>query len=368
MIRRIYAIIKKELRHIIRDPKTLIIIFAMPVMMVIIYGYALNMDVKHIKIGIVDQDNSQVSRTIISAFAASDYFNIRERPQSASMAGPLFKARKVKAVIVIPDDFGEDLRKTPQSKIQLLVDGSDPTVGMAVENYSTAIISAEIQRYLGIKIQSPVEIRERYLYNTELEGSAFIIPGLVAVILMMVCALLTSITIAREKETGTMDVLLVSPVKPIEIIFGKVVPYIVLSLLDGVFILISAKLLFDIPLNGNLFLLFALSILFVYCSLGIGLFISSVAPSQQVAMLAALVATIMPSILLSGFIFPIFSMPEPIKVITFLVPAKYYIEIIRGILMKASTFDVLKTQALYLFLLGTFFIIIATARFKTRAK
>jgi ABC-2 type transport system permease protein len=190
----------------------------------------------------------------------------------------------------------------------------------------------------------------------------------VAVILMMVCALLTSLTVAREKEMGTMNVLLVSPVKPIEILLGKVIPYIVLSLLDAIFIIVVAKLIFNIPLRGDLLLLFGLTILYVYCSLGIGLFISSVAPSQQIAMMAALVATIMPSILLSGFIFPIFSMPDIIKGVTYIVPARYYIEIIRGVLLKASTFDILKGQVLFLFLLGTFFIIIASARFKTRAE
>jgi ABC-2 type transport system permease protein len=190
----------------------------------------------------------------------------------------------------------------------------------------------------------------------------------VAVILMMACALLTSITIAREKETGTMDVLMVSPVRPIEIVVGKVIPYVGVSLINAVFILTFAKLVFNIPLRGDLVLLLGLSVIYVYCALGIGLFISSIAKSQQVAMMAALVATIMPSILLSGFMFPIFSMPAAIRIFTYLVPAKYYLEIIRGILLKSSTFSQLEGQVLFLAVLGTALVIIASLRFKTRVQ
>ncbi|MFC1509601.1 ABC transporter permease, partial [Candidatus Omnitrophota bacterium] len=215
---------------------------------------------------------------------------------------------------------------------------------------------------------SPVEIRDRFLYNPNLKGANFVIPGLVAVILMMVCALLTSITISREKETGTMDILFVSPVHPYEIVIGKVFPYIFISIVDAVFILVFSKLIFDIPVKGDLILLLGLSTLFIYCALSIGIFISSIAPTQQVAMMAALVATILPSIILSGFIFPIFSMPKPIQYLTVIVPAKYYMNIIRGILLKSCTFDVLYNDAGMLILLGTFFLIIATARFQMRKR
>jgi ABC-2 type transport system permease protein len=356
------------MRHIIRDPRTLIIVFVMPVVMVLLFGYALNMDVEHIPIGIIDYDNTPLSREIIRDFSASEYFDIESYLSDAGEIESLFQKRKIKAAFVIPEGFGESRNNNMESQLQLLVDGSDPTFGNATVNFSEGIITTTTFENITAQNSIPVEIRERFLYNPDMEGAAFIIPGLVAVILMMLCALLTSITISREKETGTMDVLLVSPVRPMEIFAGKVIPYIGLALLDAVFVLVFAKVVFNFPFKGDIELLLAFGILFIYCALGIGLFISSIAPTQQIAMMAALITTIMPSILLSGFIFPIFSMPVLIRTITYIVPAKYFMNIIRGILLKSSSFDILKGQALFLFLLGTFFVTIATVRFKTRIK
>jgi len=368
MLGRIIAIVNKEIRHILRDPRSLVIIFVMPVMMVMLFGYALNMDIEHIQIGIIDYDNTPESRRIIRDFYASKYFDVDKYLENSKEIGSLFQKSKIKAVMVIPEGFGKKADNPQSSQLQLLVDGSDPTFGNAIVNYSNAITASIAMDDLAAQKIIPLDVYERFLYNPDMKGSVFIIPGLVAVILMMVCALLTSITISREKETGTMDVLLVSPIHPTEILIGKVVPYIGLSIIDAVFILIFARIVFNIPMMGNLILLLALSVLYVYCALGIGLFISSVASTQQVAMTAALVATILPSILLSGFIFPIFSMPAPIRAVTYIVPAKYYMNIIRGILLKSSSFDILKGHALFLCLLGTLFIFVAAARFKTRVK
>ncbi|MDP2984792.1 MAG: ABC transporter permease [Candidatus Latescibacter sp.] len=368
MIRRLFAIIHKEINHILRDPRTLIVLFAMPATMVVLFGFALNMDIEHIPIAVIDRDNTPESRDFIRAFTGSKYFSVKYRIDTADQVENLFRNRKIKAALVIPDGFGKDFAARPEADIQLLVDGSDPTYGQAVVNYSSAIaITYSVSSPAAARL-IPVDIRDIFLYNPDLKGSNFITPGLVAVILMMACALLTSITIAREKETGTMDVLMVSPVRPIEIVVGKVIPYVGVSLINAVFILTFAKLVFNIPLRGDLVLLLGLSVIYVYCALGIGLFISSIAKSQQVAMMAALVATIMPSILLSGFMFPIFSMPAPIRIITYLVPAKYYLEIIRGILLKSSTFSQLQGQVLFLAVLGTAFVIIASLRFKTRVQ
>lgn len=366
MIRRLYAIIRKEFHHILRDPRTLGVLFLMPVIMVLLYGYALNMDIDDISLAVEDRDRTPESRAFLRAFTGSDYFTVIAPAENAARVDDLFRRRKARAALVIPKGFGEDMRHGPRADVQLLVDGSDPTYGQAVINYANAIA---ILHSLGNPAAArliPIDIREQFLFNPDLKSSNFIIPGLVAVILMMVCALLTSITLAREKETGTMDVLVVSPVRPIEIVVGKVIPYVGLALLDAVFILAFSKLVFDIPLQGNLVLLLGLSVVYIYCAMGIGLFISSMAKTQQVAMMAALVATIMPSIMLSGFIFPIFSMPAPIRAITYIVPARYYLEIIRGILLKSSTFDLLAGQTLILAVLGTVFVILSSVRFKTR--
>lgn len=362
MGKRLLAIIKKETRHIFRDPRTLSIVIAMPIMMVLIYGYALDMDVTNIRIALIDQDRTPESRRLAERFEASEYFDIVSRPERVKNIHKLFLDRKMHAALVIPRGFAHDYGSSADAAVQLIVDGADPTYGNAVINYTTAVTANAAS--VSVDGAFPLQIRERFLYNPSLEGSHFIIPGLVAVILMMICALLTSITITREKETGTLDVVLVSPVKPLEVIVGKIIPYIVLSVVDAVFILVFAKLVFDIPLRGDLIQLLALSVLYIYSALGIGLLISSIAPTQQVAMMAALVATILPSMVLSGFIFPIFSMPAPIQVVTYIVPARYYMEIIRGILLKSSPMSMLLHQAAALGILGTFYLLIATIRFQ----
>jgi ABC-2 type transport system permease protein len=366
MFKRIRAIITKEFYHILRDPRSLAIVFAMPVMMVLIYGHALNMDITHIAIGVIDYDHSNESQAVIRNFSGSRYFDILRFPRNRDDLEPLMRRGDIKAAIIIPNEFGDERETQPVSHIQVIVDGSDPTFGNATVNYVNALLNTYSLKNPIIAKLVPIDLSERFLYNPDLKGANFIIPGLVAVILMMVCALLTSLTISREKETGTMAILLVSPVKPYEIVVGKVIPYVILSLLDAIFILVFAKLVFKIPIRGDLELLLGLSILYIYCALGIGLFISSMAPTQQIAMMAALIATILPSIILSGFLFPIFSMPAPIRALTAIVPAKYYMKIIRGILLKSSEFSALKTEALFLVLLGTFFLLLAIARFRTR--
>lgn len=368
MFRRIAAIIRKEGNHILRDPRSLAIIFLMPLMMVLLYGYALKMDIENIPIGVIDRDHTPESREVVRAFSASKYFTVAARPDDASGVQELFSDRRIKAAIVIPRGFAADRQRPGTATVQILVDGSDPTYGNASVNYASAIL-LNVSTGGGDSLsQLPLDVRERFLFNEDLKSTDFILPGIVAVILMMVSALLTSITIAREKETGTMEMMLVSPVRPREIIIGKIVPYIVIAILDAVFILVFSHIVFRVPLSGNLALLFGLSILYLYCALAIGLLISSIVPTQQVAIMAALVATILPSIILSGFIFPIFSMPWPIRVISHIVPAKHYMEIIRGILLKSSGFGVLRVHAAWLAGIGTFFLMVAAARFNARVK
>jgi ABC-2 type transport system permease protein len=366
VIPRILAIIRKEVRHILRDPRTLTVLFLMPSMMVLLFGYALNMDIEHLPIAVNDLDRTPLSRALIRSFTGSGYFTVTGAVTNAGEVGDLFRTRAIRAAVVIPRGFAEDFTTGPKAGVQVLIDGSDPMFGNAVLNYANAIIAFHTLTDPALAKRVPVEIREQFLFDPDLKSSHFIIPGLVAAILMMACALLTSITLAREKETGTLDILVVSPVNPGEIVVGKVIPYVGLALLNSVFILTFAKLVFNIPIHGDLVLLLGLGVIYIYCALGIGLFISSVAKTQQVAMMAALVTTIMPSILLSGFIFPIFSMPAPIRAITVIIPARHFLEIIRGILLKSSTFEVLKGQTLFLALLGTVFVLLASVRFKTR--
>ncbi len=368
MPQRIFAMFRKEIHHILRDPRTLAVVFALPAFMVVLFGYALNMDVRHIPIAVVDHDMTPSSRALVEAFTASSYFDVFRYADTTGETTPLLMDGRVRAILVIPDDYSVDRASGRDTAVQVLVDGSDPTYGGITVNYASAIAYTVTVDAGEGSAAAPFEVREKFLYNPELEGADFIIPGIVAVILMMVCALLTSITISREKETGTLDILLVSPIHPVEIIIGKVLPYIILGLADTVFILVFAKLVFHIPMRGDLLLLLGFSIIYIYCALGMGLLISSIAPNQQVAIMAALVATVLPSIMLSGFIYSIFSMPVPIQYLTYIVPARHYMTIIRGILLKDAPAGVLADSALLLLVLGTGYLAVATAKFETRKK
>ena len=363
---RFAAIFRKEFRHIFRDPRSLMIAILMPILMIFIYGHAIKFDIKNIMLGINDQDKSSFSRELIEKFSSSCYFIIAAYPENRDEIENLFKQRKIKAAIVIPYDFSKSIKKNMNTKIQVIIDGSDSNTATVVMNY-ISIIMANISLDLNLQfVHPPISTESRVWYNPNLESANFIIPGLVAIILMMICALMTSITIAREKETGTLEQILVSPIRPFEITFGKVLPYVIIAFFDGALIVLAAKIMFGIPIAGSLIQLTLLSIVYLYASLSIGVFISTRVKTQQVAMMIALLATILPSLLLSGFIFPIRSMPWLLRMISNVVPAKYYLDIIRGIILKGIGFTLLWQQTLFLFILGTMLLLISVARFKTK--
>jgi ABC-2 type transport system permease protein len=363
---RFSAIFRKEFRHIFRDPRSLMIAILMPILMIFIYGHAIKFDIKNIKLGINDQERSKSSRELIAKFEKSGYFVISAYPENKNEIEQLFQQRKIKAAITIPYDYSKSINKNFNTKVQVIIDGSDSNTATVIMNY-ISIIMANISMELNFQlVSSPIVTESRVWYNPNLESANFIIPGLVAIILMMICALMTSITIAREKETGTLEQILVSPIRPFEITFGKVLPYVVIALFDGALIVVAAKIMFGIPIAGSLIQLTLLSIVYLYASLSIGVFISTRVKTQQVAMMIALLATILPSLILSGFIFPIRSMPWLLRMISNLVPAKYYLDIIRGIILKGIGFTLVWQQTLFLFILGTMLLLISVARFKTK--
>lgn len=334
--------------------------------MIFIYGHAIRFDIKNIPLGINDQDRSSDSRNLIENLEKSGYFIITAYPENRYEIESLFLQRKTKAAIIIPYDYSKSLKTNLQTKIQVIIDGSDSNTATVIMNY-ISIIMANIATELNFHlVRSPISAESRVWYNPDLESANFIIPGLVAIILMMICALLTSITIAREKETGTLEQILVSPIRPFEITFGKVLPYVIIAFIDGALVVLAAKLMFGIPIAGSLIQLTLLSIVYLYASLSIGVFISTRVKTQQVAMMIALLATILPSLLLSGFIFPIPSMPWLLRMISTVVPAKYYLDIIRGIILKGIGFTLVWQQTLFLFILGTMLLLISVARFKTK--
>jgi len=361
---RVNAIIKKEFRHIFRDPRSLLLAFLMPVMMILLYGHAIKIDITNINLGVNDLDRSSSSRELIESFAQSGYFSIVAYPENRNQIEDLFKNRKIKAAIVFPHDFSSSITKNLRTRVQVIIDGSDSNTATIVMNYVEIILSTYTRNINENFVRPPILIEPRVWYNPDLESGHFIIPGLVAVILMMICALMTSVTIAREKEAGTMEQILVSPVKPAELIFGKVFPYIIIAFLDGALVVTAAKLMFGVAIVGSLIDLMLLSIFYLYASLAIGVFISTRVKTQQVAMMGSLVVTILPSLILSGFIFPIRSMPLILQGLSYIVPAKYYINIIRGIILKGIGVSYLWPNTVFLFVLGTLLLLISVARFR----
>lgn len=366
MNKRFLAIIRKEFIHIIRDPRSLMITIAMPLLMIFIYGNAIKLDIKHIPLGINDRNKTSHSRKLIEKFVHSGYFQLIAQPKNRNEIEHLFKKRRIKVALVIPPDFSKDIYTNSTTKIQIIVDGSNSNIATVIINYIKIIMATYPSELNFYYIRPPITTVSRVWYNPELISANFIIPGLVAVILMMICALLTSVTIAREKETGTLEQILVSPIKPLEIIFGKVLPNVIIAFFDGTLIMIAAKFGFGIAIKGNILILALLSFIYLYAALSIGVFISTLVKTQQIAIMTALIITVLPSVMLSGFIFPIRSMPAVLRLISYMVPAKYFLIIIRGIVLKGVGVSYLWNQIFFLFVLGTILLFISTTRFKMK--
>jgi len=362
---RLVPIIHKEFLHILRDPRSLVIIVALPILMVLLYGYAITFDIKDIKLGVIDRDRTPASRDLVNRFINSGYFTITAYPKSRDDVEHLMLQQKILTALVIPKGFDKEIKAKPNITIQMLVDGSNSNTAVISINYARMILN-NYSVDLNAQIILPLaEVHERVWYNPDLKSVTFIAPGLIAVLLMMICALLTSITIARERETGTLEQILVSPIRAPEIIFGKVTPYVVLAFVDAVLVVIIVRFVFNVPFRGSVILLSLLSLVYLYASLSLGVFISTKAQTQQVALMLAMVGTLLPSILLSGFIFPISSMPWVLRMLSYLIPAKYYLVIIRGIMLKGIGIEFLWVPTIIMFGFGTLLLIISTARFKT---
>ncbi len=366
MIRGILTLAGKELKHIRRDPRSLVLLFLLPLIMMVLYGYAINMDIKDAKLGVFDSDNSWATREIISHFDGSDFFRIYKYYKSKNAVTEALQSGEVKAILVFPADFTEYIGRGVSPKMQVLLDGSDSNTGKIIQTSIRQILSK-----ISFGNNDPpllFSIEPRVWYNQELEGANFIVPGLVAVFLMMIAALLTSITIAREKETGTITQLQLSPATPAQIVIGKVLPYIVLAFFIGTVMLLFALVYYRVPFNGSPFLLAGLSTAYLFASLSIGLLISTIAKTQQVAMAGGLFATLLPSIILSGFIFPLRSMPAVLQWISTIIPAKYFLEILRAIMLRGVGYTYVWKPFVALILFTIVVMTISTLRFRRQLK
>ena len=360
----ITAIAKKEFLHILHDPRTLTILFIMPILQLVMFGYALKMEIQEVKIGIVDYANTNESRHLIEQFKGSPFFVPFFYDGPLSEMDELFKSRSANLVMIIPEDFDKQLQRNREIPLSFTIDASDANAATAIRNYCNQVIVDFNQTY-NRQLPLPFDITSSILYNPDTKSTYFFVPGIIALLLIMISALLTSITITREKETGTMEQILVSPVKSHQIILGKVLPYILLAILIALVILLTGIFLFKVPFRGNALLLFILSTLYIITALSIGLMISTVAKTQQVAMMVAMIITLLPTIMLSGFIFPIASMPKLLQYLSYIIPARYYLHIVRGIILKGSTFLDLSQPTLFLGVISAILLIVSIRKFSS---
>lgn len=367
MFNRIYAIAKKELKQLRRDTRMLFIIFFFPVLLLIIFGYAINFDVHHIKIAVYDQDNSDLSRDYVNGLISSDYFDLVKKISNHNEIKEVLDKKTAQAVVVFSSDFSEKIMRKEEAKIQFLVDGVDGTTASVIKNYVSAAtytyslnLTKEYLAVTGKNLYIPIDIQPRFWFNPELQSTKFLIPGLMGMILIVTAVVSISLSIVREKERGTIEQINVSPLSSLEFILGKTVPYILISLLNASIVLLAGYVLFGIVIKGSILLLFISTLIFLYASLGFGIFISTIADSQQVAFQAAVVSSLLPSFILSGFIFPIETMPFVIQILTNITPSKFYIVTIRAILLRGAGLSAFWEQLIYMFIFGTFFITLST--------
>ncbi|WP_455382499.1 ABC transporter permease [Salinispira pacifica] len=371
MSRTFSSIFRKELIHIFRDVQSLFMVLTMPILMLLLYGYAITLDMKGIDMAIIDLSHSPESRDLISHISSTDFFKVAARDVPVGSVEALFKSREARCAIVIPADFSRRLSAGREAPLQLLVDASDPNAANFINNYVGRVVQEENTRLNtrlkpGVSAPALFSVSPRIFYNPDMRSADFFVPGLIGLILILISSLLTSIAIVREKETGTMEQLLVSPIKPLQLILGKVLPYTMLGFIDGVMILFIGSLWFNVPIRGSLVLVLAMMLIYVVTGISLGILVSTLAKNQAVAMLAAVTMTILPSVMMSGFIFPISSMPKALQYVAAIVPATYFLEIIRGIVLKGNTLANLALPAGILLGMDVLLITLATRLFRVR--
>ncbi|MAU16149.1 MAG: multidrug ABC transporter permease [Muricauda sp.] len=366
-MKRFIGFIKKEYYHIFRDKRSLFILFGMPIAQIMLFGFAITNEINNVDIAILDHSKDVDTKEIIHKISASKYFSIDQLIEKESDIETIFKKGKVKAVLNFEKDFGKNLIKDGEATIQIITDATDPNTANTISNYVNAIL-AQYQKELNkdVTIAYQITPRTRMVYNPELKSVYMFVPGVMTIILMLVSAMMTSISITREKELGTMEILLVSPLKPFQVIVGKVFPYIFLSIINAVVIVLLSIFIFKMPVQGSLFLLALESILFIISALALGILISTISATQQTAMMISLMGLMLPVILLSGFIFPISSMPLPLQLISNIIPAKWFIIIIKGIMLKGVGFQFIWKETLILVGMTVFFIGLSVKKYKIR--
>jgi drug efflux transport system permease protein len=362
MLRRTLAIAVKELLQLRRDPRTTLALFGMPIVMLLIYGYALSFDVQHIRLAVVDQDGTRAAREVAQAFLESGYFDLVSRGRDPRVLDPLFDSGRAQAALVIPGRYGDDMAARRPTTLQFVLDGSDSQTATTILGYARQII-ASISPVIRTSTRNAAVVPVSLIwYNPDLSSARFLVPGLLAFILMVTSVIATALAVVREKERGTMESLRATPLVALELLIGKTLPYLLLASGAATGALVIARFLFDVHVRGSLLWLAFVTLLFLAVSLGWGILVSTVAETQQVAFQLGLLTSMLPTFILSGFIFPISSMPPALQVITHIVPARYFLVALRAIILKGAGPEVWWNQAMGLLIYGTIVMAIATAR------
>ncbi|MBU0764962.1 MAG: ABC transporter permease [Bacteroidetes bacterium] len=366
-MKRFAGFVRKEFYHIFRDVRTMIILFGMPVAQILLFGYVITNEIKDVRIAIYDRSKDHITIELTNKMLSSGYFLLEKNVNSMKGIEQSFREGKIKEVVIFGSKFAYYLEKEGKADVQILTDATDPNTANILANYTSAVIldylagkATELKK--SVKINPEV----RMMYNPELKGVYMFIPGIMAMLLMLISAMMTSISITREKEMGTMEVLLVSPLRPIQIIIGKVIPYILLSFINALIIIALGNTVFDVPVQGSTVLLLAEGLLFIIMALSLGILISTAAKNQQVAMMISMMALMLPTILLSGFIFPVENMPDILQWLSYIVPPRWFITIIKSIMLKGVGIAYVWKETLVIAGMTLFFIALSIKKFKIR--
>ena len=371
-MRRILAVMRKESWQILRDPLSLGILLGVPTMMLLLYGYALNWDVRNVRTVIVDRDRSTESRALVRALNGSGYFQIVAEPASDAVVEPLFEENRARLALVIPKGMGDELTAGRDATVQAILDGADANTATTILNYVQGLVADYDQRIItrfalktGRELPG-IDVAARVWYNPDLRSTFFLLPGLIAFIMMLTAVVSTSLSVVREKERGTLEQLRITPMSTTELLIGKTIPYLVVSLLAMTIVLIAAHFLFGLTIKGSLVQLYLVSLLFLVGALSFGLLISTLVQRQQDAFQIAGLTSMLPTVLLSGFIFPIRSMPVPLQVLSHIVPARYFMRILRGIILKGAPATAYPWDLVALVIYATVMLRLASSRLSSR--
>jgi ABC-2 type transport system permease protein len=367
-MKRFLGFVKKEFLHIFRDPRTMVILFGIPALQILLFGFVVSTDLKNARVAFLDLSKDEMTQKISDKICASGFFRRSETLLNFNDVDKVLRGNKTKAVIIFEKNFGRKLISEGKAAVSIITDGSEPNMATLITNYVSAIISDFNRELAGTSASGILLVQPevRMFFNPSLKGQYMFVPGVITLIMILICALMTSVTITREKEFGTMEVLLVSPLKPVQVILGKVIPYFVLSFIDVIMILLLSWFVFRLPVKGSLVLLLAESMLYILMSLSLGILVSTAAKTMQQAIFISFVGMMLPTILLSGFIFPIENMPKIYRWASAILPPQYFIVIIKNIMIKGTGFLYVWKETLILIAFTMSFIVLSIKNFKIR--